>query len=120
MSRPDIDIARAYDEAGAGRARLLVDRVWPRGIPKEDLEHDDWIREIAPASELRKWFDHDAETWDGFRKRYREELDTNGAAVERCLGWCRKGPVTLLFAAKHREHNLTVILRDCLVKRIDR
>ncbi len=78
------------------------------------------IREIAPASELRKWFDHDAETWDGFRKRYREELDTNGAAVERCLGWCRKGPVTLLFAAKHREHNLTVILRDCLVKRIDR
>ena len=118
MSRSDIEIARADDDPGKG-ARLLVDRVWPRGISKQDLGHDDWIRDVAPSSELRKWFGHDTKKWEEFGKRYRKELDGNDDAVERCLDWCRKGPVTLLFAAKDREHNQAVVLRDYLAKRLE-
>jgi uncharacterized protein YeaO (DUF488 family) len=116
---PRIRIARIYDgpEAMAG-ARLLVDRVWPRGLAKSELELDDWVREVAPSAGLRKWFAHDAAKWAAFRERYRDELDRNAEAVERCLDWCRKGPVTLLFAAEDREHNQAVVLRDYLAARL--
>ena len=117
--QPDIDIARVHDKpSGQRRARHLVDGIWPRGISKEGLAHDDWIREVAPTSELRKWFGHDLEKWDTFRNRYLHELASNTQAVERCLDWCRTGPVTLLFAAKDREHNQAVILRDYLKQRL--
>lgn len=113
---PDIDIARAYDPPGKGRARLLVDRVWPRGITKDALALDAWIREVAPTSALRKWFGHDPARWDEFRTRYRAELDGN-AAVAQCLEWCEKGPVMLLYGARDREHNQAVVLRDYLKER---
>jgi uncharacterized protein YeaO (DUF488 family) len=116
-----IRIARCYDDPDQTQgARILVDRMWPRGISKEDLKHDDWIREAAPSDELRKWFDHDPDKWDEFRDRYRAELDENPEAVERCLDWCRKGPVTLLYAAKDRDHNQAVVLRDHLRERLAR
>lgn len=117
----DIRIARVYDapDAMAG-ARLLVDRVWPRGIAKADLRLDEWVRDIAPSTKLRKWFGHDPERWEAFRTRYRSELEDNVAAVDRCLKWCRKGPVTLLFAAKDREHNQAVVLRDYLAECLKR
>lgn len=117
----DIRIARVYDEldASAG-ARLLVDRVWPRGLRKEDLKHDDWIRDVAPSAALRKWFGHDPDKWDAFRERYRAELDDNAEAVERCLAWCREGPVTLLYSARDRERNQAVVLRQYLHELLDR
>jgi len=117
----DIRIARVYDapDAMAG-AQLLVDRVWPRGIAKSDLRLDEWLRDIAPSTKLRKWFGHDPERWEAFRTRYRSELEGNVAAVDRCLKWCRKGPVTLLFAAKDREHNQAVVLRDYLAECLKR
>lgn len=114
---PGIGIARVHDapDAMAG-ARLLVDRVWPRGVAKAELRLDAWIRDVAPSTELRKWFGHDPGRWDAFRARYAAELESNPEAVERCLGWCRKGHVTLLFAAKDREHNQAVVLRDHLAR----
>lgn len=116
MSRAaDIRIARAYDDLGdIEGARLLVDRVWPRGVSKDQLHLDEWIREVAPSTELRKWFGHDPQKWQAFRDRYRNELDANENAVEKCLDWCRKGPVVLLYGAKDREHNQAVVLRDYL------
>ncbi len=116
MSRAsDIRIARAYDDLGdIEGARLLVDRVWPRGVSRDEIDLDDWVRDVAPTSGLRKWFGHDPRKWQEFRSRYRKELDANEAAVERCLEWCRKGPVVLLFGARDREHNQAAVLRDYL------
>jgi len=116
----DITIARVYDAdtVEAGRARLLVDRLWPRGIRKADLAHDDWIREVAPSNQLRKWFGHLPERWDEFANRYRAELDQNPDAVKRCLDWCDRGPVTLLYAAKDPDRNQAVVLCDYLRKRL--
>ncbi|MBJ6369901.1 DUF488 domain-containing protein [Sedimentitalea arenosa] len=115
---PDIDIARVYDDPDATcGARLLVDRVWPRGISKDDLDQDDWIKEVAPSTELRNWFGHDPDRWSEFQRRYRGELDDNKEAVESCLAWCRKGPVVLLYGAKDRDHNQAVVLREFLRER---
>ncbi len=121
MSRAsDIRIARAYDDLDdIGGARLLVDRVWPRGVSKDELDLDDWVREVAPTSGLRKWFGHDPQKWQGFRSRYRKELDANEEAVKRCLEWCRKGPVVLLYGARDREHNQAVVLRDYLKEALE-
>ena len=118
---PDIGVARVYDGPGdAQHARLLVDRLWPRGISKAGLALDDWIREVAPSTELRKWFGHDPDRWDEFRRRYHAELDAIDEALERCLAWCRKGPVVLLYGAKDRDHNQAVVLRDYLRERLAR
>ena len=114
---PDIDFARVYDDARLTMgARLLVDRFWPRGIGKDDLELEGWIREVAPSTELRKWFGHDPDRWEEFRHRYRAELDDNKEAVERCLAWCRKGPVVLLYGARIRDRNQSVMLREIFAR----
>ena len=114
----DIDTARVYAQPpDTGRARLLVDRIWPRGISKDDLRYDDWIKDIAPTTELRKWFGHDQDRWGALRNSDLHELADNTDAAERCLAWCRAGPVTLLFGAKDREHNQALVLRDYLNQR---
>lgn len=116
----EITTARVQDDLSkANGAKLLVDRIWPRGLRKADLRLDDWIKEVAPTTELRKWFAHDPRKWDEFRVRYCEELDDNADAVGRCLAWCRKGPVMLLFAARNREHNQAVVLREYLLAALD-
>lgn len=116
---PDIDHARVYDDLGKTQgARLLVDRVWPRGVSKVDLDLDDWIKEVAPSTDLRKWFGHDTDRWEDFRRRYRAELDENEEAVERCFAWCRRGPIILLYGAKDRDHNQAVVLREYLRERL--
>jgi len=116
---PDIEIARVHDDAtDTGRARLLVDGIWPRGVSKDALVHDDWIKDIAPSTDLRKWFGHDPDKWGAFRNRYLHELSGNPDAVDRCLDWCRKGPVTLLYAARDRDHNQAVVLKDYLTQRL--
>lgn len=118
-SAPDIDLARVHDDLGKTQgARLLVDRVWPRGVSKDALDLDDWIKKVAPSTDLRKWFGHDPDRWEEFQRRYRAELDNNEEAVERCLAWRRKGPVVLLFGAKDRDHNQTVVLREYLRDRL--
>lgn len=118
-SAPDIDIARVHDNLDKTQgARPLVDRVWPLGIGKDALHLDDWLKEIAPSNELRKLFGHDFDRWEELRHRNRAELDDNKVAVERCLAWCRKGPVVLHFGANDRDHNQAVVLRDYLRERL--
>lgn len=114
-----IQLSRVYDETGGiSGARLLVDRLWPRGLSKAKLQLDDWIKDAAPSEDLRKWFAHEPKKWPGFRERYFAELDARPDAVENCLTWCARGPVILLFAAKDVEHNNAVALRDYLIARL--
>lgn len=106
-----ISVARVYDGGDTGTAaRLLIDRLWPRGLRKDALALDDWIPDVAPSHALRRWFGHDPAKWEEFQARYRAELDASPDAVERCLAWCRKGPVVLLYGAKDRDHNQAVVL----------
>lgn len=112
-----IHLCRAYDARGGVEtigARLLVDRLWPRGIAKSDLPIDAWLKDITPSAELRKWFGHDPAKWAEFSRRYRAELQAEPAAVRQALDWCRKGPVTLLYGAKDTAHTHALVLRDVL------
>lgn len=116
-----IHLVRAYDaRAGAETfgARLLVDRLWPRGIAKTDLPIDAWLKEIAPSGSLRKWFGHDPAKWAAFSERYRAELLTTPVIVGDALDWCRKGPVTLLYGARDLHHNHALVLREVLQGRL--
>lgn len=113
-----IKLKRAYDPpAAADGYRVLVDRLWPRGIKKTDAKVDDWLREIAPSNELRKWFGHDVERWPEFKKRYAAELKPNAAVLRNLARKARKETVTLLFGAKDEEHNNAVVIRDYLKRR---
>ena len=110
-----LDIKRAYDAPSDGDGqRILVDRLWPRGLSKEKAQLDHWVREVAPSDSLRHWFGHDPEKWDEFRRRYIEELRGNGAAVAELRALIGNGPATLVFAAHDAEHNNAVVLRDFL------
>jgi uncharacterized protein YeaO (DUF488 family) len=113
----DIHLCRAHDiRAGAAPigARLLVDRLWPRGIAKTDLSLDAWLKDVAPSPTLRIWYGHDPAKWTEFRSRYLAELRDNPAAVESALAWCHKGPVSLIYAAKDTRHTHALVLRDHL------
>ena len=116
---PRIHAVNIRDEppADAG-ARILVDRLWPRGLSKAAARLDAWSREVAPSTELRKWSNHDPAKWKEFVARYRAELDAN-PAVGELLDRCRRGPVTLLYSARDRDHNQAVALRDYLLERLE-
>ena len=110
----DIRTRRAYDEMAQNDGyRVLIDRIWPRGVSKEDLDLDDWLKDVAPSDDLRKWFDHDPDKWDEFQRRYREELDGSDA-VKPLIDKAREGRVTLIFGAKDETHNNAEALRDYL------
>jgi uncharacterized protein YeaO (DUF488 family) len=109
-----IELARVYDERLPEGRRFLVDRVWPRGVRKEDLALDGWLRDAAPSTELRRWFGHDPERWEEFRRRYTEELDADPAGWRPLLEAVSAADVVLLYAAKDAEHNNAVVLRDHL------
>lgn len=113
-----IKIKRVYDdpEPDDGK-RYLIDRLWPRGMKKEDLKMDGWIKEIAPSTDLRKWFHHDKQKWEEFRHAYQSELERN-EAWELLAEEVKNGNVTLLYAAKDREHNHAMVLKDFLDDRI--
>lgn len=114
-----IHLARVWDGPGAMvGARLLVDRLWPRGVSKDKLRLDGWLRDLAPSTGLRKWYGHDPARWDEFRHRYFAELDANPEAVAQLLERCRTGPVTLIYGAKDRDRNQAVVLREYLAKRL--
>ena len=110
-----IHVARVYDRESLPEGRrFLVERLWPRGVRREDLELDDWLRQVAPSTELRRWFGHDPERWEEFRRRYATELDASPDAWQPLLDAARTGPVVLLFSARDEEHNNAVALRDYL------
>lgn len=110
-----INLKRAYEPpAKSDGKRILVDRIWPRGVTKEALSLHSWAKELAPSTSLRKWFGHDPEKWNEFKRRYFQELDKQPSAVEALAAECRKGPVTLIFAAKDLQHNQAVALKQYL------
>ena len=114
-----IRLKRVYDPPSpSDGVRVLVDRLWPRGLKKEDAALDRWERDVAPSNELRKEFGHDHSRWDEFRARYFAELDANPEPVQRLVGEARKGTVTLLFAARDTEKNNAVALAEYLRKRV--
>ena len=107
-----ISCKRVYDPVEkADGYRVLVDRAWPRGIKKEDLALDDWRKELAPSTELRKWFGHDPQRWAGFYQRYHAELRDCDEAVQALLKACDGQPLTLLYAARDTRHNNAVALK---------
>ena len=113
-----LGVKRVYEppEASDG-TRVLVDRIWPRGLTKEHAGVDVWLKEIAPSAGLRTWFGHDPKRWREFRKRYFEELRANHAAVEHLTDLVSTGKVTLLFGAHDTEHNNAAALADYLAAR---
>ena len=106
-------LKRAYEAASTDVGqRVLVDRLWPRGVSKEKAAIDLWLKEIAPSTALRQWFGHDPKRWDEFRQRYRAELDANCEAVEQLRDVIRKGRTTLVYGARDEAHNDAVVLAD--------
>ncbi len=111
----DINIKRIYLPAADDGCRVLVDRLWPRGIKKEAAHLDHWFKDLAPSDELRYWFGHEPAKWNEFRRRYRAELNANAAAVTPLREVLRdESKVTLLFAAKDEAHNNAVVLIEYL------
>jgi uncharacterized protein YeaO (DUF488 family) len=114
-----IQTKRVYEpHAAADGVRFLVERLWPRGIAKAALEMDGWLKEAAPSTELRRWFNHDAERWQEFKRRYVAELDAHSDAWKPILTKARRGRVTLLYSAHDAEHNNAVALRDFLNRKM--
>lgn len=110
-----IRLKRAYDAPAPDDGfRVLVDRIWPRGVGKEELALDLWMREIAPSDELRRWFDHDPDRWEEFRRRYAEELDGMDEALADLKRKSEDGTLTLVYGASDRDHNNAVALKAYL------
>ena len=106
---------RVYETPGAADGRrILVDRVWPRGMTKKRLRADVWLKSVAPSTELRNWFKHDPSKWKGFKKRYFMELDRNPQGLEALIAAVKKGNVTLLYSAKDTQCNQAVGLKEYL------
>jgi uncharacterized protein YeaO (DUF488 family) len=112
-------LKRAYDRASPKDGkRFLVERLWPRGIKKSALPLDGWLKDVAPSTELRKWFSHDPEKWSEFRRRYRAELLHRPEAWNRLLDAARNGTVTLIFSSHDLQHNNAVVLQEFLESRM--
>ena len=117
MSQPThvIQTRRVYAPALAGEGTcVLVDRLWPRGMKKEDAPFQLWIKDVAPSNTLRQWFGHAPERWPEFRKQYETELSANLSALQPLLDIARQGPLTLLYAAHDESHNNAVVLAEYL------
>jgi uncharacterized protein YeaO (DUF488 family) len=111
----NIKIKRAYQEpAEEDGTRILVDRLWPRGLTKEKARIDLWLKDIAPSTELRKWFAHDPTKWTEFQRRYLKELQKNGESLSILHHEAAKRPVTLIYGARDQEHNEAVVLQKLL------
>lgn len=110
-----IALKRAYDEPRADDGhRVLVDRIWPRGLSKDDARLDDWLKEVAPSDALRRWFGHDPSRWAEFRRRYLAELKAHRETLRDLARRARGERVTLVFAAKDEAHNNAVVLKQYL------
>lgn len=110
-----VQIKRVYDPPqDSDGCRVLVDRIWPRGLRKEDAKIDVWMKDIAPSTELRKWFNHEPEKWAAFQEKYRTELRQLNEKLDDVRVRAKKERVTLLYSAKDTEHNQAVVLQDVL------
>ena len=115
-----IRVKRVYDQLEPDDgSRFLVDRLWPRGVKKENLAMDGWLEEVAPSDALRRWFGHDPASWEEFCHRYETELENNGEAWLALLEIARKQDITLFFSAHDTERNNAVVLRAFLVKKLE-
>ena len=111
----DVRAKRIYDDADLGDGhRVLIDHVWPRGVSRERAHLDEWARELAPSDELRKWFDHVPERFAEFRARYRDELADQSERLDELRRRAASGPLTIVYAARDREHNNAVVLSELL------
>ncbi len=113
---PRIRIERVYDAAGDGRDewRVLVDRLWPRGLRKDSLKLDRWEKDLGPSDRLRRWFAHDPKKWQEFEKRYRFELAEKTGRLKELAELARERPLVLLYGARDTEHNQAVVLKEVL------
>lgn len=110
-----IQLKRAYDKPEKSDGfRVLIDRVWPRGVKKEDLQLDEWLKDLAPSTELRQWFQHDPEKWEEFRTRYFRELDAHPEEIRRLQEQSRPGPLTIVFGSREQRFNNAMALKEYL------
>lgn len=112
----EVRIKRVYEPPSPGDGtRVLVDRLWPRGVKKADAAISQWMKEIAPSNELRKWFGHEPERWQEFRRRYRAELTRKQELLSELRSLAQAGPLTLVYSAHDEAHNQAVVLREALL-----
>jgi uncharacterized protein YeaO (DUF488 family) len=117
-ARGRIRIKRIYEAASPSDGRrILVDRLWPRGMSKEHARLDGWEKGVAPSDDLRRWFQHKVERWPGFQERYRAELKEKGSELDTLAALARSGVLTLLYGAADEAHNNAMVLRDVLLER---
>lgn len=113
-----VRLKRAYEPPAPGDgARVLVDRVWPRGVTRAQLEIDAWMRDLGPSDALRRWFGHDPARWDAFRRRYMEELAAKSELLDQLAALAGHGTVTLVYSARDPAHNQAVVLKEVLERR---
>ena len=116
-----INTKRVYESAEpTDGTRFLVERLWPRGVKKESLQVDGWLKEVGPSTELRKWFSHDPAKWDEFRRRYSVELEANPDAWRPIIEAARQGTVTLIYSSHDTEHNNAIALKEFLKRHLPR
>jgi uncharacterized protein YeaO (DUF488 family) len=117
ISAANVKLKRAYEPPAADDGtRILVDRLWPRGVTKKRARIDQWMKDIAPSTELRKWFSHDPARWDEFRRRYAKEVHRNAALLDQLRSLARHGPITLVYSAHDEKHNDAVELRELILR----
>ena len=118
ISDERVRLKRAYEGPAADDGiRVLVDRLWPRGVKKTEAAIDHWMKELAPSTELRKWFGHDPARWEEFRRRYAAEIQEHRNELDRMRGLMREGTVTLVYSAHDEARNDAVVLREILLRR---
>ena len=112
----NLRLKRAYEPAEpADGTRILVDRLWPPGVSRDRADLNEWMKDIAPSTELREWFGHDPARWPEFQRRYRAELLAHQDELDKIRALATKGPVTLVYSARDQDHNDAVVLRDVLL-----
>jgi uncharacterized protein YeaO (DUF488 family) len=113
----NVNLKRAYEPpAPDDGTRILIDRLWPRGISKERAAIDQWMKDISPSTELRKWFGHDPARWNEFRRRYAQEVHKNSDLLDHLRSLARQGPITLVYSAHDEKHNDAVELRELILR----
>lgn len=116
ISTDNVKLKRAYEPPAADDGtRILIDRLWPRGITKKGAAIDQWMKGISPSTELRKWFGHDPARWDEFRRRYAQEVHKNSDLLDQLRSLARHGPITLVYSAHDEKHNDAVELRKLIL-----
>jgi uncharacterized protein YeaO (DUF488 family) len=118
ITAANVQLKRAYERSARGDGtRILIDRLWPRGMTKKAAAIDEWFKDLSPSAALRQWFGHDPARWQEFRRRYADEVRQNPDQFDRLRALARQGPITLVFSAHDEVHNDAVVLRDLLLGR---